>query len=473
MNGPSNSTNPPSSAKARGVVIAAAVIALAAIVGIGFAILTAGREPDQASASEPAPVPSATSRPSETASAAPSLEPTPSVADSVAPSPTPEPEPATGLPASWTAAATIREEGRTIVVTGMTGFDGGAIAVGTRYADDAFGVFGPPPAPTGRVWATDDGVSWTDVTPAGVFEGVQLGDVFATTDGMLVLSGTEIVDMTTFERATRVWTSEDGRAWQPGWLDPIPTDALFGPMAIGPRGYVLVTSEPDGSTSNQRIWHSADGRAWEATFVLSDLDEGGAVGGLRGIEAGDEGFVAAVYRAATGDRYEETPGVIATGDGRSWVIGPFGAELPDLVVPWGPDWLGMKGTSDDEAWDDGVTFQAFRSANGLDWSGAGTLTFGTVDIEDTFCVEFPVWTVVARGAAYLRTSLAYPCGEGQVHLPGRAWATEDGVTWVQLPLGDHAGIGGVVTVAGRVLIATHVGTGHGGDGGVTFWIGED
>lgn len=455
----------------RAIVIVAAVVVVAIAAGIGFAVLSAGRDPGEASASASAPVPSASSQPSETASAAPSLEPAPSVAESITPSPTPEP--ATGLPASWTAAATIREEARTIVVTGMTSWDGGAIAVGTRYADDSFGVFGPPPEPTGRVWATDDGRSWTDVTPAGIFEGVQLGDVFATMDGTLVLTGTEIVDMTTFERATRVWTSEDGRAWQPGWLDPIPTDALFGPMAIGPRGYALVTSEPGGSTSSQRIWHSADGRAWEATFVLSDLDEGGAVGGLRGIEAGDEGFVAAVYRAATGDRYEETPGVIASGDGRSWVIGPFGAELPDLVVPWGPDWLGMKGTSDDEAWDDGVTFQAFRSANGLDWSGAGTLTFGTVDIEDTFCVEFPVWTVVARGAAYLRTSLAYPCGEGQVHLPGRAWATEDGVTWAQLPLGDHAGIGGIATVAGRVVVATHVGTGYAGDAGVTFWIGED
>lgn len=417
--------------------------------------------------------PTASQSASAPASIAPSMAPEASEAPQSA-VPTPSPVPATGLPSSWSITSTIREAGRTIVVSDLTEWNGGAIAVGTRYAVDSFSVFGPPPDHTGRIWSTNDGLSWSDVTPEGAFGGIELDDIFVTGDGTLVLIGTQVVDPTSLQHASRVWTSRDGRTWEPGWLEPIPITDVLGRIASGPRGYVVVSSELDAASSRHRIWHSADGTTWESTFAFSDLADDRSEVGVTGLEAGDEGFVAAVHRVTTGADPTQTPGVIASGDGRAWVVGSFGAHLPDILIPWGPDWLGVEAfPDDDESWEDGLTVRASRSANGLDWTDGGTLTFGAWGVDTTDCGEVPVGARVTRGAAYLSTTLSYPCSEGRVRLAGSAWATEDGVTWVRLPFGDHAAIGGVATVAGRVLAATHVGTGNAGDAGVTFWIGED
>jgi hypothetical protein len=442
----------------------AAVLVLAVVVATNLIA-------DRPAVGEASPTPAISQDPtaSQSASAPASIAPSMAPEASEAPQsavPTPSPVPATGLPSSWSITSTIREAGRTIVVSDLTEWNGGAIAVGTRYAVDSFSVFGPPPDHAGRIWSTNDGLSWSDVTPEGAFGGIELDDIFVTGDGTLVLIGTQIVDPTSLEQESRVWTSRDGRIWEPGWLDPIPTGGVLGLIAHGPRGYAVV--------SRHRIWHSPDGMTWEAVFDLSDLADDSSEVGITGLDAGDEGFVATVYRTTTGDDPAQTPGTIASGDGRAWVIGSFGAHIPDIAIPWGPDWLGVESfPDDDDSWSDGLQVRAFRSANGLDWTDGGTLTFGGSGADAVDCVEFPVGAVAVRGAAYMSMMLSYPCSEGRVRVAGSAWATEDGVTWVRLPLGDHAAIGGVATVAGRVVVATHVGTGSARDAGVTFWIGED
>lgn len=111
------------------------------------------------------------------------------------------------IPGEWTAAATFSEPGRRYVLGDLMAWSSGLIAVGTRYEDEARGVFGPPPAHTGRVWRSTDGTEWTDATPAGIFDQVELQHLFESADGSLIVLGDTWMGP---DRTSAAWATSDG-----------------------------------------------------------------------------------------------------------------------------------------------------------------------------------------------------------------------------------------------------------------------
>jgi hypothetical protein len=399
----------------------------AAIAAILLAIFLLQPDPEPVGGGDPSPTlapASVTPEPSESAasSAAPTAEPSPS-------------GPAT-VPDGWTDVASFAEPGRRYTLGDLVAWSDGLVAVGTRYDDEARSVFGPPPPHAGRVWRSTDGTSWTDATPDGTFDQVELMQLFETNDGALIVIGA-IWDGP--DPRAAAWESDDGEAWAPVQLDGIPADYGLTEVASGARGHM----------SGGHF--SADGRTWEET--IADVTD---------VAAGDEGFVATTFPEGA-----ETGQIVASSDGLEW----FDATEPDdgsfLAAPRGGDWIATTTTFGDGA----VSVATWGSANGLDWSRLGEMELESVEMSDTSCPEVPGVLHGLQSVTIVGTTLG-ACGEGAVVAAGGSYASVDGAEWTRLPFGDQAYAAGAVMVGDRIVIATDARTNQADVMGVTFWISE-
>ena len=187
------------------------------------------------------------------------------------------------------------------------------IAVGTSgMTEDAGEVAG--------VWTSSDGRMWEPgkVThPAGTMAAVAAGP------GRLVAVGT-VEDGTSGPAA---WTSVDGRTWE-----ALPASAFAGSsghepgplqdVAAGPGGFVVVGSEVGAGGSRATAWYSPDGLAW--TRTQSDLggDSAGSV-----VQFGS-GYVAAGW--APGEDGDDRALFWTSPDGRTWTAAPDAKDLHDV-----------------------------------------------------------------------------------------------------------------------------------------------
>ena len=433
--------NPSSwSAPPRPVLVGLGVLAAMAVILL--AVLLLQREPETVGEASPSP---------STTSAA-TTEPTaPSASPSSTPEPTTIPDPA--LPERWTQAATFSEPDRRYVLGDLVAWSDGLVAVGTRYQNEARGVFGPPPPHTGRVWRSEDGTTRTDATPDGVFDDVELTHLFEAADGALILIGNVWTDV---DPTSAAWETRDGEAWTPVTLDGLPTGGSVAHVATGARG--LVASTYVGGAA--RHAYSADGRSWQPT-----LDEHTVV---RAIAAGDEGFVAHFVQEGG------ISGVVASADGIEWVATTEPADGLVLVLPAprGPDWFATT-TTYGAAQQGKPAVRGWKSANGLDWTETGEIPSAKVEFADVVCFEVPAAVHGLPGLIILGTTLAGPCGEGAVIAAGGSYASLDGVEWTRLPFGEQAFAAGAVEIGGGVVVATDARTNRAETIGVTFWISDD
>ncbi len=450
----------PASRPGRWLPLAAAA-AVVVLVGGGLALATRSPigQPSPTSSVGPSASPRASFVPTTVASPTVSPTPTPAV------TPAPASPPAAGeLPASWTRTAEFVEEGRRYLAGGLAAWDGALVAVGTRYETDERGVFGPPPAHAGRVWRSDDGEAWGDVTPTGTFDGVELVDVYVTSDNALIAIGV-IWDETTYEPRNAFYESSDGRTWTPAQLEGVPNLGHRPSVTAGPRGYAAIGFElPDDPRNGATVglWHSADGRRWERAW----WPESGADGPLEqasSVDAGDEGFVALV-RSTFADGAAR---VIASADGRTWIDGATPTSGAAHVASRHGDWI-LADFAELEDQATGQTVTTWFSANGLAWDPLGENRLGTRDIGQP-CPEAVGGLHSAGSYIVMRTVLSWGCGEGAIYHPGAAYISGDGADWKLLPLATSSAVEGVAIVDGRLVVLADAGTGT-SSGGLAIWV---
>ena len=73
---------------------------------------------------------------------------------------------------------------------------------------------------------------------------------------------------------------------------------------------------------------------------------------------------------------------------------------------------------------------------------------------------------------FLGTTLTYGCSEAGYSSAGGTWMSADGTTWMRLPFGEHATIGGAELIGGRYVVVTHAGTGMARDAGISMWLSD-
>lgn len=419
----------------------AAVGVAVLVIALVIAALIVRNDTDGAANGTPSPA-------APTASDAVASASVPESASAAATSQEPSPTSTVGatIPGEWTAAATFSEPGRRYVLGDLAAWSGGLVAVGTRYEQEARGVFGPPPAHAGRVWRSTDGTEWTDATPAGIFGQVELQHLLAGADGALIVIGDT---WTGLDRTSAAWATSDGESWEPIVLEGVPAGAWITRVASGAKGHLAaahVGAEP-------HTLFSADGRQWEST--LSDATAVGYLG------SGDEGFVASIFRG------DGAPLIVASSDGREWFDSPTRPGGAFLVAPRGADWLAMT-----TIFGDALSVETSQSANGLDWSPLGSVPLRSVEFEGVSCSETPGGIHGLPTLSVLGTVLSGPCGEGAVVAAGASYASLDGVDWTRLPFGEQAFAAAAVTVGERVIVGTDTRTNLAENIGVIFWISQ-
>lgn len=389
---------------------------------------------------------------------------TPDAPPTTAPSASPEPQPTDA--ASTAASDRLTFESSTFGdstgqsrVTAMTSFGTGLIAVGVTY-EHPLPTLGPMPPHSGRIWASDDGRSWEDVTPADVLANATLNDVIQRADGTLLAVGdvaapNQYGDL----EAHRVgaWESSDGVAWKEADTG-LPSDRWVRDFVQGPRGIVAIAWLV-GDTHGSEIWFSADGRAWERIRHLAH--------GAFGIDAGTEGFVA----AGAMDPYVQPGGVfaIASADGREWFEATHPPQFAVHAAAIGADWVAVSSNEDvEEGW-----IAISTSANGLDWSDPVAVAADAVRsrIDESGCWLVP--SLVSAGEwLILRTSRGGLCGEGNARSFGPHLVRTGAGDWEALPLSTRVADGGIWVAAAEVDDGTLVLAGESAGQATFWWTGD-
>jgi hypothetical protein len=353
---------------------------------------------------------------------------------------TPASSPSMGLSPSATPGSGLAAFGTgpgPAIARDVVSFGAGFVAVGAQFGG-VIPNFGPLPAHEGRIWLSDDGISWEDATPNGLFGNVDLTDVFVRTDGFLVALGgvSQPVPGGTELASLGVWESADGEAWSVA--PPVP--GLRVNVEAGAVGY-LSLAYAGLDNASPTLWFSSDGAGWTQVYQLPT--------GAFDVDAGTEGFV------AVGDS------IVASGDGQAWVVAPspptgaFGSAALD------GDWVTVTWSFSQPP---GQPATSWFSADGLAWAQSGTVSMAQVPLDpQTTCHEYPTNLVSIANTVVLSTSLAGPCSEGGFVVYGTTHASTDGATWSPLPF--PVGTPGMTHTGSQVF-------GAAANGGTLVLVGE-
>ena len=402
------------------------------------------------------PTGSAVPSPSASASAAPSLEPTPDTASptplpSASLSPGPTDAPPETLGDGWVEVGSFGSDDGIEAVYDVVEAPFGWLAAGVHINTRQLPVFGPL-SQVGRIWLSEDGRSWEDVTPSGgTFGDSSVYQLVALPDGAVAaFAQVSVLAEGDFDPVYAAWETTDGRTWTGSEISAGPGPVLN--VAAGGAGYVTSRLVDAGET---QLWHASDGRNYAA---VADPTNGRIVTAM---SAGPEGFVilAEVYESA------EPPTAYASANGTEWFEATSGAWDVGGVAPLGPDWVAIGSGPFDDEWRDTET-SSWLSSNGLDWTDAGRIPLRAVPLSDgTLCREFLSGPVSTGSLVVVSTTLSYPCGEGHVQRFGASHVTADGATWTALPFTLEASPGDDGTRGATVNAGLDLGSG-------TLLVGE-
>jgi len=443
------------------LAFAAVVIPLALLAGYALFGLV-----DRPSVGESTPTPSPAASPPPSAQpsrlATPSPEPsTVEPSASEAPSPSPTPMPTSQDLSGWRTAG-FGGPGSIEHAADIAPWASGFVSVGTHYGASRMPSSEPPPDHEGRIWLSPDGSFWEETTPTGVFDDVELGQVFVLPDETIVAIGTT-VDPDTTRDVSRAWESSDARTWRETSLDGIGTDAHILDVEAGARGYLAAVVSGSGRAPS--IWHSTDGRTWDLTREEVVANSEASDEGVLSIAAGDEGFVVVVARDHVARGREVS--AIASADGRSWIVGDTPPAFFAGVAPIGPDWLLL-------AWDQPVpeaaatTFRTWRSTDGLAWVQSDDLTVQPIAIDDFTCSRSDPRLSAVGDVVIASMVAAHPCGQDGVIQPASAWVYVDGIGWDQLPVEQRAMVASVSARNRLLILAGYIDR---DEAWATFWVG--
>ena len=245
-----------------------------------------------------------------------------------------------------------------------------------------------------RVWTSEDGRTWTDVTPDG-FESVGIASVVEHA-GMLVGVGRgNTIDIETEEAA--VYLSEDGTSWRKVETAEPMVGQLIDVIATD-DGLYAVGGVPGADAA--AIWRSSDGETWERTVddiehaFLWSIAEGGpglvAVGWRR-----DPDPSAAVWTSTDGIEWTLSPDP----DGYELYEGTDVSEIDGTLVMVGSSFTTQEG-------------RIWTSTDGIDWTVAEA-----PGLEEAY----------PRNLVHASNGVV-AVGGGQ-RMAGTAWFSADGIGW--------------------------------------------
>lgn len=385
---------------------------------------------------------SSTPSPSPTATPSLTLFPSPTEQATLTPSASPDATPSgTAAPPvslAWTEAGRFADEGRAQLVTDVSAWQRGFIAIGQRWPGEYI-VEMPEP----RIWTSPDGRTWNAVRPNLGASDVELRGILRLSSGGLMLIGARPTNGGASQEA-RAWTSMDAEQWTAvGLPDGISGTSID--VASGPVGHVIGTG--------RALWYSAEGDAWQRVYRPAPGI------GLRPPAAGDEGFVAPATNEGSGGKV-----IYASGDGLNWVEGRSPAPII-RVAPWRGDWLGWAYTENPD------TISILRSADGLGWSAV-------LDVNDLTPPDGPK---AGKGMESGITEVTLS-GEGGVVSMTLGWnhccaqppavvevvTSEDGASWTTSGAPQETYVTSLATDGEVVVLAGHFRRGR----GVAFWVAE-
>lgn len=352
----------------------------------------------------------------------------------------------------WESTAIFDTSPATSYVTDMVPWRGGLLAIGSAWESE-YHVTSELPA----MWTSEDGRSWEPHPVELGVDDVTLVGIAARADGRLLLvgrvPGSGAVPETPEPRNV-AWVSLDAIQWDAIEL-PISEGGQVDSLAHGPKGYVLSASTPytefapNADQTPGELWFSIDAIAWTKTHE-------GAVGAV----AGDDGFLAIGSALAAGPS-----GVVASADGRTW----YGSDVVGAplmgIAPLGGDWLATA------AGEEPGSIRVLHSENGLDWTPV-------LDVNDLTGADGPktgrglneaainsAFLSGGDGHAFLMLGNNHCCA--QMGWTYGVWTTTDGVTWTEAIPGD-AFVSSVTAADGLTVLGGHVGRGE----NAAFWIGN-
>ena len=382
--------------------------------------------------------------PSPTEPASPSVEPSPSE------SPADEETPSVAAPDDWTLVHSFGDGSTRWTAGEIAWGDAGFIAIGRRYE----GGEGGPRIAEYSMWRSADGQTWTEVAYPTPDEGGSY-DVAALTgaeDGSYVLHALQFNPEVT-ETALVSLRSTDGATWEPVETG-LPSDMFVQSIEEGPSGNLLVGGQ--GGQTNPTLWLSSDALTWELVHEFSQDEQ---YVQLYGADGGAEGYVV-IGRRIELDSSSYERFAFASADGREWVESPAPFGPDDQAFIWdvavtshGGNWLATLGDSAD-------TITLWSSADGLEWSEAGTLQGLERSLASPgLFEEIGDELIVSPGATVT-----------EFGTPG-AWSSSDGTTWSPVDLGAEASLGelaigdGVLAMTGTIRGSGETTTSTGG-----IWI---
>lgn len=213
---------------------------------------------------------------------------------------------------TWRAEPTTGLPDRASLV-GLESHAGGVTAIGWEGPGVLEPVRPPADGSIGRVWMSEDGRDWVDVTPPG-------GDPRFTD---VLYGGCGLVVAGTFEESPAVWMG--GPAWTRSVL---PGDEWSGHEVVGiaddDSGLVALvrrSGDPGGLLS---VWNIDEAGQWDLLHRSGSPASSGWVDAIGGDLFAGAAFTRSVYGAG--------PEVWVSDDGVEW----FGVEITGGVSPWPP-----------------------------------------------------------------------------------------------------------------------------------------
>jgi hypothetical protein len=202
--------------------------------------------------------------------------------------------------------------GSRISMNDVTKSDDGWVAVGEE--DEACELMCPTAA-RAVVWASADGIHWTQQAASQSLANAGMYGVSRSGAGFVAVGRSVPIPT-----AAMVWTSEDGGSWskvadEPIFHPPSGTDQTFGAfmhaVTTGTDGILVAVGQvgTQGAVGSALVWWSADGQTWHAASGERFL-----FGQLLNVASVPTGFL------ATGPSGAESclGGIWSSTDGRSW-----------------------------------------------------------------------------------------------------------------------------------------------------------
>ena len=210
------------------------------------------------------------------------------------------PSPATGLPSE-------------AVITDMSAAAESVIAIGWEGPAVLEPLAAPVPEAEPRIWSTDDGVTWIDITPNGA--PIWFADIAATPTGVVV-GGAD-------DRGPAIWRYEEGNwthlpAWEPG-------SSAVTALAWTEEGLIALTRRISDPEALVFVWSVTNEGVWSS--MLTGIDRPGMAGWVSTVDGSL--FAASAFTRSV---ISSGPEVFASRTGREWI----GVEVTAGLTPWPP-----------------------------------------------------------------------------------------------------------------------------------------